>query len=126
MLVIEKELKDVRLNETIGYIIANTVSKVAVSKEKLQELGIDISIYPSELITDVEVISCKRGGTTNYAIIQDTLFFDESDSDTPFTNIEDKIKVYGYVIDNYRLMPLDNEKAIRNCIMDIEREIQGE
>lgn len=115
-----KRLVDVKTTKIVGYIIKNTVNSVALTVDKMKELNLDCVSwcdYDESIINLDVVIKDNKYSDTAFA-----LTYLQEYEDVPYERMSDgNIIIYGYVINSNRLIELDNEVAIKNCIIDSER-----
>lgn len=112
MLVISNKLIDVETGELVGFLYENGNGKLAVTKEKAIELGLDCAEFGEYM--DCDTIEVVHWGTY-YALIENELY--EMDDDEccgrNFIDLDNKVAIYGHVFNKTNLVELNNSVIIR-------------
>ena len=109
-LVVESKLVDVVTGEVIGYILADETYKVAITKKKMLEEGMDLASYIDYVDASLVEVAFYNN---KFANIDSMKYKLENLSEVPFERLADgTVAISGYVFDKFRLIELDNETAI--------------
>jgi hypothetical protein len=117
-LELSEKLVDIRTKEIVGFIVANTTNKCALTSSKIKELNLSFADYlETAEVPEKQVISYNG----RYADVSNALLFMPDYEDTPYEESDNKVILYGYVFLNRQILPLDNEIALKNTIKDMEK-----
>ena len=116
ILVVESKLVDIVTGEVVGYILADGGYKVAMTKKKMLEEGMDLASYIDYVDASLIEVAFYNN---KYASIDSMKYKLENLSDVPFERLADgTVALSGYVFDKFRLIELDNDTAI-NTIKEV-------
>lgn len=115
-LVVESKLVDIVTGEVVGYILADETYKVAITKKKMLEEGMDLASYIDYVDASLVEVAFYNN---KYASIDNMKYKLENLSDVPFEKLADgTVALSGYAFDKFRLIELDNDTAI-NTIKEV-------
>lgn len=112
MLVISNKLVDIETGELVGFLYENGSGKLAVTKEKAIELGLDCAEFAEYM--DCDIIEAVHWGNY-YAVMENELYEMDDDEYCGRHYIEegDNVAIYGHVFKKTHLVELNNPVIIR-------------
>ena len=120
-LYVAEKLVDVRNHNIIGYIVSNTTNKVAVTQHIVEQLGLGWAEFAECGSTECVTYNGKFGR------VGMAIYYNEEENDVPYYKRTDgTIQIWGYIFMPYHLISLDNETAIKNCIIDADRDYEDD
>ena len=118
-LSVQNQLVDVNTGEVIGYTLISPVGRVvALTKSKILDMKMDLANYIDYVGAEaLEVISNDK----YYFLAENKLYDIEEYEDAPYKTLSDnKVSIWGNVVNRYHLIELNNEQAIKNVLLDVE------
>ena len=112
---LQNKLVNIITGKIVGYtLVSNTGRVVALTKSKILELDMDLANYID--YTDVPILEVYSYNNT-YALSENRLYFIDEYEESPYKVLEDnKVCIYGNVINKYHLITLDSDTVIKSII----------
>lgn len=115
MLVISDKLVDIKTQDIIGFLYQRETNKLAVTKEKAIELGLDCAEFAEYV--DANKMEVASWGSY-YCVMENELYTLDDDDycGRPYIDMEDKVAIHGHVFKKISLVELNNEVSIRRML----------